>query len=371
MKKLLLPGRHNVGEFAAALLQLEREHFASVLVLAAEGTVFTKAEYDPVLQNTNLKVTGGLFPEILFEGERYTDATVIVAFKETMHTADFLDFTPDKIKERIDCVFANVDPVDKTIFIFIDAFALNKTNLTDALYNSFGTLPRYVGGGTGSLKFEGIPCVFSNTGLIQGGAVVSIIDLQTSLGVSHGWEVISEPLKVTEAEHNKIKSLEWRPAMDIYREVIQRHSNQIFKLETFFEATQSYAFGIAKLGGEMVVRDPFKQEDGSIFTLDNIEQGSHVHVLFGEQNQLLEGAKRARDLAVQSSTGIEKSECFIIDCISRLLFMNQDFNQEIYNLDPHRLGFGAFTLGEIANSGECYLEIFNKTAVVCKLDEPE
>lgn len=369
MKKLFIPGQHSSRDFQNALEEMAEEGLASVLILAADGTKFPTLSYDPILQSSSLKITGGIFPEILFEGIRYQEGTIMVGFRQKMNTVEFSDLTLDYVRDKLEEAFSGVDPVMKTIFVFVDAFAHHKTNLTDMLYNSFGTLPNYIGGGAGSLNFEGMPCLFTNHGLLQHGASVSIIDLTTSIGVSHGWQVISEPLKVTEAEHNRMKSLEWRPAMDIYREVIRAHSKKDHALENFFEMTQSYAFGISKLGGEMVVRDPFKEEDGAVFTLDNIEQGSHVHILYGDQEGLLSGARKARDLALRAGSDNRHSEFFIIDCISRVLFMDNDFNQEIQNLDPENQGFGAFTLGEIANNGECYLEIFNKTAVVCKLNE--
>ena len=55
----------------------------------------------------------------------------------------------------------------------------------------------------------------------------------------------------------------------------------------------------------------------------------------------------------------------LIDCISRGLFLGEGFIREI---EAVRAGntplIGALTLGEIANDGKDYMELYNKTCVV-------
>lgn len=366
MKKILLPGKHSITSFKEAFRSLELEGYSSVIVFGAEDTEYPKSEYDPILHKTSLHVTGGIFPEVLFEGSRYCAGTLLVGLKTKMKGVVFTDFDHDMIQNTFDKEFSDIDPEGKTIFIYVDAFALNKTNVTNTLYNSFGTLPNYVGGGTGSLNKVDMPNLFTNQGIEKRAASVSIADVRTSIGVSHGWQAISEPLKVTEAHHNLMKSLEWQPAMDIYRQVVEAHSKKKLDDENFFEINEFYAFGISRLNAEMVVRHPFRHENGAVLTLDNVDQGSHVHVMFAEPQGLLQGAQNARKIS-DSRVGPKKSsEVLIIDCISRGVIMGDDFDEELLRLDPEGRAFGALTLGEIANNGESFLEIFNKSAVVCQ-----
>ena len=60
-----------------------------------------------------------------------------------------------------------------------------------------------------------------------------------------------------------------------------------------------------------------------------------------------------------------------MDCISRALFLEHEFELELQAIaeqftDNHAM-FGALVLGEIANSGSGYLEFYNKTTVVSLL----
>jgi hypothetical protein len=228
-------------------------------------------------------------------------------------------------------------------------------------------MPNYIGGGAGSLEFKQFPCLFTNEGIIDKGVVIGCARLESSIGVSHGWSAISEPLKVTESKKNEIISLNWKPAGQVYAHIISEHCGKHYEERELNNIIQSYPFGVSKLDAEMVVRDPYKVIDNSIFTLDTIDQGSYVQVLYGNLESLLEGASRSKKRAEEDSD-ISNYELFLIDCISRVLFMGDEFNKELKRIDPDFLGFGALTLGEIANNGESYLEIYNKTSVVCHLD---
>jgi len=371
MKKTFISGDHGSEAFHLAVREFEdNPQIQAVLILTAAGTTIDSSQYGHILQQTSLEVIGGVFPEIIYEGHRYGEGTVIVGFTQPMRTIPIASFEDeDTVNTWIDDGIDGIDPEGKTLFVFVDSLILHKSYLFDSLYNALGTIPNYVGGGAGSLEFNSFPCIFTNLGILEKGAVIGIVDLETSIGVSHGWEAIGEPLKVTEAQDNQIKTLDWKPAMDVYQKIVERHSDKPFDFNDFFGTTKSYPFGIAKLDAEMVVRDPYMQENGIVYTLDNIEPGSHINIMYGNFDSLIQGALTARDLAFNANGHGVPSELFLIDCISRVLFMNDYYEQELVQLDPDYKGFGALTLGEIANNGDAYLEIYNKTAVVCAIYE--
>lgn len=371
MKKILLPKNHSIVEFVDVLNTFEEDKsIQSLIVLGAAGTQYPKTVYDTHLQSSALKIIGGIFPEIVFEGQRYNEGTILIGISEIISTVEIEQFENEEdIADDIENVLGEISPRDMAVFIFVDALVKNKPFIFDNLYNTFGTIPKYVGAGTGSLEFNTFPTIFTNKGILTSAAVIGMVDLKTSIGVAHGWEAISEPLKVTESKNNEIISLNWRPAMEVYQEIIEKHSKQKFNFDDFLGTVKSYPLGIAKLDSEMVVRDPFMQKDNSIFTLDDIEQGSHINVLYGNLNSLLKGASRAKGLAFDHKEDKGDREILLIDCITRVLFMNEHYDKELEHLDPHNKGFGALTLGEIANNGDAYLEIFNKTAVVCAFHE--
>ena len=91
-----------------------------------------------------------------------------------------------------------------------------------------------------------------------------------------------------------------------------------------------------------------------------------MSVLYGNKDSLLKGAHSARKRAENDK---EIKDLLLIDCISRVLYMGSDFSEELLEIDPNKIGFGALTLGEIANNGDSFLEVYNKTAVVCTIHD--
>jgi hypothetical protein len=129
---------------------------------------------------------------------------------------------------------------------------------------------------------------------------------------------------------------------------------------------KGFPFGIRKLDSEVVVRDPlFLTPAGELVCVGEVPEGAFVHVLRGDAARLIDAARSARDLAQQSFPAAHAPRFrFVIDCISRSLFLGDRFGEELAAIDDGLPMVGALTLGEIANSGRDFLEFYNKTAVV-------
>jgi hypothetical protein len=113
-----------------------------------------------------------------------------------------------------------------------------------------------------------------------------------------------------------------------------------------------------------------KNPDNGLVCVGEIPPGSFVRLLHGQPESLIAAAKKARQLAEQATRhNIASGNAFIIDCISRVLFLENRISEELKAAGgQHRL-FGALTLGEIANSGQDYLEFINKTTVIGIFDD--
>ncbi|MFC1653186.1 FIST C-terminal domain-containing protein [Planctomycetota bacterium] len=136
---------------------------------------------------------------------------------------------------------------------------------------------------------------------------------------------------------------------------------------TFFDIAKSYPFGINKLGTEKIVRDPIKVgDDEELICVGEVPQEAYVHILTGDATSLVSAAQHALTLSEASlTTAAEQRTTLFIDCISRVLFLEDEFDRELQAVS--RAGvplIGALTLGEIANSRKDYLEFYNKTSVV-------
>jgi hypothetical protein len=339
-----------------------------ILIFAADDNGFSCETLNPILRAANKPIFGGVFPQIVYGEEHLSTGTLVVGMPKVPQV-----LVMDRVSERhqdFDAILASGfsdhrSSQAKTMFVFVDGFASRIGALIDALFNTFGLELNYLGGGCGSLSFEPKPCVISNQGLLQDGAVLALFDIPSGIGVAHGWQPISDGFKVTESAGNIIHTLDWRPAYHVYQETVEAHCNQKFANEDFFSIAKRYPFGIAKLGSEMVVRDPIKTQGKHLVCVGEVPQGAFVHILHGDQHSLLAAASNARDIAKGAmGTHVAQAE-FFVDCISRLLFWGDEFDTELRAVcDPQLPTIGALTLGEIANNGNDYLEFYNKTSVV-------
>ena len=312
------------------------------------------------------------FPQIIASGSNISKGTLVVGMEHAVHCVrvDGLNDPEADLDGAVAEAFSGVDCKDKTCFTFVDGLSSRIAALVEGLFNNLGLVPHYIGGGAGSLSFIAKPCLVTNNGLISGAGVIAVSDVAIGIGVAHGWQPVTTSIKVTEAQGNRIISLNWEPAFEIYKKTIAEHSEQNFDTTPFFDIAKAYPLGIAKLDTEMIVRDPIMTEGGHIICVGEVPEGSYIYILNGNLKSLVKGAESARDAAWKGmhESGIDKT-IFFIDCISRVLFMEDDFYQELNIVSQGRPMFGALTLGEIANTGNDYLEFYNKTSVVGVLNE--
>ncbi len=339
---------------------------SSVLLFFADKNHPGKEEIETVLKTFSKPVIGGIFPEIIADGIRREEGILVVPLSYELKTA-LIDLSKDitEINESISNHAEAHSIQNPAIFCFTDALASKKANLIDSLYNCWGPEANYVGGGAGSLSFKPFPCIIHHDSVSENTAVIGVMDAPIHVGVAHGWTPISEPIKVTETEGNTIISLNWEPAIDIYRKQIKLHSGVDILHENFFDVAKSYPLGLVRLDSEMTIRDPYASEDGKLHIVDHVPEGDYIRMMNGNMDSLLQGAQKAVFVASKPTTH-KDSEQFCVDCISRVLYMQEDFSKELSLLNKDKPMNGILSIGEIANPGDTILELFNKTIVVAK-----
>jgi hypothetical protein len=258
------------------------------------------------------------------------------------------------------------DATNGLMLLFVDGFAKRISALIRALFEEFGVENNYIGGGAGSLSMQQKPCLFTNGGMLQDAAILLHLEWPSGVGVSHGWDIISEPLSVTSAQHTTIKTLNYELAIDVYRRIVEPVAGRPVAADDFFDVAKGHPFGIRRLDSDVIVRDPLiLTPEGHLQCVGEVPEGAFVHVLRGNTQSLVAAARRACELAQQSfPAGHIPRFRFVIDCISRSLFLGEDFSIELAAIDDGLPMVGALTIGEIANSGREFLEFYNKTAVV-------
>ena len=345
---------------------------ASLLVFAADANGWTDQQLDPLLTQAEVPVLGGIFPQIIHQGQNYTEGAVLVALDQQPEWTLIGELSnPDAdFDQQLDVLAAEWEelPLPATHLVFVDGLSTCIATLIESLFMNLGLEQGYLGGGAGSLSFQQQPCLLTPEGLKQDAALLIRLPLASGIGVAHGWEPISEAFKVTQSSKNQVQQLDWQPAFEVYRQKVEADAGVHFTEENFFDLAKGYPLGINKLASEVVVRDPLMlADDQTLVCVGEVPEGSFVRILKGSPDSLISAAGEAARLAQQAWQAEQNQPpqlgCFI-DCISRVLFMEDAILEEFQQVTGDYPLVGALTLGEIANTGKDYLEFYNKTAVL-------
>lgn len=347
---------------------MNNQSIQSIMILLGDKNEYDKNELDIFFTQINKTIWGGIFPQLIYEKVNYETGFILIGFEEqiNVHTITNLSSTKIDYFDYFEEKFADA-PNFNTLNIFIDGFSKRISALVDGVFNLFGNSKNVLGGGAGSLSMKQAPCIICNNGLLEDSAVFAFLNYKSGIGVAHGWEKIKGPFRVTESDRNEIISIDWQPAFSIYQKEVEAHSGLKFDQDNFFSIAKAYPFGIKKLDAENIVRDPIlKTDSDSLICVGEVPVGSFVDILTGNTKSLINASKTAFQRASNNYAGNNNKNCvFIIDCISRVLFLEDRIKDELTETyDDEIAHVGILTLGEIANSGKDYIEFYNKTIVV-------
>ena len=334
-----------------------------LMVLACDANGFTPDQLDGFLQEMSLPVFGGVFPGIFYQRESLSKGSLVVGFSCPVEVAvvDMLGALDDEVAR---CTPQPLPPrLSDTQILFLDAFTPRIDPFIDTLFDHQGLVFKQIGAGAGSLSFVQKPCIVSNRGLLQDAAVLARLSLESRLGMAHGWQIISESIKVTGSRKNEITHLDHRPAAEVYGEIVMRHGGRAPDRDDFLSVAKAYPFGICKLGSEVVVRDPLGlTPSGGITSPGQVAVGTFLHVLHGQPDDVIGAAARAAEIA-QGDGGKARLRLFF-NCLSRPMFLEARQMEELDAVQGPETLIGVHAVGEICNMGADYPEFHNKTAVL-------
>lgn len=336
-------------------------------ILIAEHTDINIEKLIQSLNIADITFFGGVFPKIIYENDQYESGIIVLKVKniidiQLIHNLDTnnilipdINFNPNK---------------DYTIITHVDGLSANISYFLSELYNKFGSDINYIGGGAGSLSLKQEPCIYTNEGLFKNVAVLVAVQTKISIGVSHGWKKLEGPLIATKTNENIIQEINWENAFVTYKNIVEKYSGQIFNSNNFFEIAKGYPFGLIKDYAEPIVRDPLVlNKKDEIICIGEVPENSIIHILKGDNTTLIKAAQKAAQASLK--IGFKPNVCFVVDCISRVLFLEDNFSDELNQVaeiikkeHAEIKIYGALSLGEISSYDKGYLEYFNKTIVV-------
>lgn len=257
----------------------------------------------------------------------------------------------------------------RSALILTDALAGYADALADALTLETAGEYQFFGGGAGDNASFERTTVFCGTQVLSDAAVALEIlsHKPLGIGVSHGWEPASEPLRVTEASGLKLLSLNGLPAVEAFEEHAHAKGERLDRAAPIPFFLQNI-IGI-DTGSGYRLRVPLAvNDDGSIHCAAEIPAGSIVRIMKSSHASAAEAAERATDAALGAiGPNLPKAALFF-DCVATRLRCGDHFQAEV-DAVTSRIGdaplAGCNTHGQIARAEGQFEGFHNCTAVVC------
>lgn len=368
----MLVRSNDPGQILAAVDLLNPQNNETLMLLVAESNAPDIPELMKLLNKRGIVFFGGIFPGLIYRNSQVSEGVILKKFTHLL--------PPVCVTGIASCQFDGFEPMETfrmrqrgTAIILVDGLTPNIYRFLERLNDLLGEHCNFIGAGAGSISLEQQPCIFSNAGLVKDAAVVCVIDREANLGVRHGWEQLEGPLVATQTDGNTIGQLNWQPAIEVYAGIVERAGGGILNEANFASIAQGFPFGILREKEDDIVRDPLAiGPDGSIICIGEVPPNTVLHVLKGEPNALIGAAKAAVADCLKNTRDVSSvRETFVVDCITRVLYLDDRFADEINSVrdnlaiqSPEQEPFGVLSLGEISSYGEGLLELFNKTIVV-------
>lgn len=331
----------------------------SIFILLAESD---QELFISELNNRTEAFCGAVFPALIADGKRTMNGALIAklsADSEKVLVTDLLEPRAEDLEKLSS---------RSTIYCFVDAFSTALERFLDNTYEKLDDGVRMIGGGAGKLTLKQEPVVFDNTGIYANAAILIGTSSQIGLGVGHGWKKVDGPFLVTGSSGRSLQSLDYESAKDFYSDLVQQQSGTDPRTANFFDTAKSYPIGVITEDEEMVVRDPIAIDGNSISLVGDIHEYAVTHLLYGDTPSLLEAARSVSKMALSELGNRTPKSAFVVDCISRSIFLDADFQKELDAISaevaPSVTMMGALTLGEIASKDDRFIRFHNKTCVV-------
>lgn len=262
----------------------------------------------------------------------------------------------------------NSDYAYRTAMVLTDALAGCAESLVEELTRCTEGVYQLFGGGAGDDDMFDRTYIFFGTEVIADTAVALEIlsNKPIGVGVKHGWVPASEAMRVTEADGNRLISLNAAPAIEAFQAHAQA-TNQVFQPEQPIAFFLSNVLGIEAYGCYRLRLPIGVNDDGEVICAAEVHSGSVVRIMRTSSASSAEAAAQAAKAAIAQLNSYRPKTAVFFDCAATRLRTGLDFGLELSALEqllaPANY-VGCNTYGQIARAEGQFGGFHNCTAVI-------
>lgn len=254
-----------------------------------------------------------------------------------------------------------------SLFLVFDAMLPHIGSLMTKVANEYAEQLDLVGVNAGSETFQPMQCLFDNHRCVSDGVLGLCIPRPASMAVEHGYPVSQSILLATGAVGNRIDTINGRPALEVYQEIIQAEYGVTLTRDNFYTYGVHYPFGVIT-ALKVLVRIPVAlAEDGAIFCVGEVPANSSLRLLRAPEPS---DATCVSGVAERMDMKGEDRWLHVFYCAGRRMHFGDHAATELAELKTHTRAaglVGALTLGELDTMNIQGLKFpqFHNAAVVC------
>jgi hypothetical protein len=352
-------------EFVQHLNHVLASQPQGLMILCAHHQVDELDFLHAVLPSLSLPVFGGIFPSVLFQTQVHEQGILIAGLREHIVVEHQREISQNT---KLNFTLADGFTQCHSVLVLVDGLSRNIDAYLQRLFDLLGHQVKVVGGGAGFMSFKQQACLLSNQGLLVDSFLVVGMQQHWELAIGHGWEPLAGPFLANLVDDNRIIELNFQSAAQVYQETVEQHSELSFTDDDFFSIAKTYPFGLARLDDDMLVRDPITRDGDSLVCVGKIPEHTMLYILQGQAQGLIAASVNAvSDVLTKHQLSSEFGDALIFDCISRKLFLQEEFSAELRGISElfptPQQSMGALVLGEIATGLSGSINFHNKTAV--------
>lgn len=344
-----------------------------VLALVSEGDRSRVPLLQAVCRDERIPVFGAIFPALVVD-DRFSSVGAWLLRIDEVSYGELLSELPQAAADLAPAagrlvarVTPHLETPDATLLLLFDAMYPRIASLLDELYLRLGNRVSYVGANAGSETFRPSPCLFDGARVDGGGVLALVLRGPRPAVLEHGYGVPQKMITASSTEGNRIITIDWRPAFEVYREVAHEQYGVEVDRENFYRYGVRFPFGIVRGDGEVVVRIPVALEtDGSLFCVGEVPANALLSLLRAPAvdsrltvdtlvNGLAAPAAAARDV-------------LLFYCAGRRLYLGDEAAREELADFRTRSGArrvaGALSLGEIGSPEPSAYPAFHNAALL-------
>jgi len=338
------------------------------LILCGEEVNLNFLDLIALLNQHEIRFCGGIFPGVIQGSKCYTDKVLLlpVQFDSTPYLIEGLDDGEINIPSLS---FPN--PLG-SLFILVDGLSNWISKFLFCLYNEIGSEFQVFGSGTGSGTFSRDNCIFCKEGFFKDAAIVVLLKNPITQSIKHGWKTIAGPYVATKTSANLLEQINWKPAFEIYKEIVEKEEKVEVTKDNYYEHLMHYPFGVLRPQGENLIRDPVELEENQAIRFGaEIPSNSVLYLMKSDiESMLLAGNDACNDAVSRTK---QPGFLFIADCISRTWILKKQFDNELENIalkaeTKNIPVFGVLAMGEISSAMDTLLDYHHKTIVISILE---